>query len=109
MKKLILSLLALSLLVLVGCVPADSPKNNDVLALEGNTLSSSLQREASPDVSQTDQKRLASGNNEFALDLYQTLKEEKDNLVYSPLSISLPRSWLPSISSGYPAFQPGAG
>ena len=89
MKKLLLSLLALSLLALTACVPADSTGSNAVKALEGDTLYSDVQREASPEVSQADQEKLVDGNTQFALDLYQTLKDEGDNLVYSPLSISL--------------------
>lgn len=106
MKKLLLSLLSLSLLVLTACGPATptttvptsthphtapttTPGDNAVLALEGDTLYSDLQRSAPADISKADQNSLEDSNSEFALDLYQSLKEEEGNLFYSPLSISL--------------------
>lgn len=46
-------------------------------------------RETNPSVSETDLQTLADGNNTFALDLYQTLRNENGNLILSPFSISL--------------------
>jgi len=89
MKKLLISLFSLLLLVLTGCVPTDSDTNNAVAALEGDTLYSDLQRSTVSDISTADQESLVDGNNEFAFDLYQALKDEDGNLFYSPLSISV--------------------
>lgn len=55
----------------------------------GKTLQSDVQRDLSPQVGGEDVQTLAAGNNAFALDLYQALKGEGDNLIYSPYSISL--------------------
>lgn len=52
------------------------------------TLKSDKQRVLSPIVDQTDLTALVDGNNAFAFDAYQTLKDD-GNLFYSPYSISL--------------------
>lgn len=52
------------------------------------TLKSDKQRVLSPIVDQTDLTALVDGNNAFAFDAYQTLKDDGD-LFYSPYSISL--------------------
>jgi len=46
-------------------------------------------RETSPDVSDADTALLIEGNTAFAFELYRALREESDNLFYSPHSISL--------------------
>ncbi len=50
---------------------------------------SSRAREKNPGVGKTDLQTLVDGNNEFALDLYQSLRSRKENLILSPFSISL--------------------
>ena len=55
----------------------------------GQTIVSDEQRVTSPNVSESDTAMLSDGNNAFALDLYQTLREEDGNFFYSPYSISL--------------------
>ena len=67
----------------------------EVSGLEGQpsqsfeTARSTLSRNLSPDASPSDLQALAAGNNAFALDLYQALREEAGNLFLSPYSISL--------------------
>ena len=51
-------------------------------------VQSEKDRITSPDVNKTDLEALADGNNTFAFDLYQALKETNGNLFYSPYSIS---------------------
>jgi serpin B len=59
------------------------------LSANAQVVESDLPRNTSPSVNPRDMEALASGNQAFALDLYQTLLEEKDgNLFYSPYSIS---------------------
>jgi serpin B len=50
---------------------------------------SDLERVSSPQVEKTDLEQLVSGNSDFAFDLYQALRNEGDNLFFSPYSISL--------------------
>jgi serpin B len=50
---------------------------------------SDLDRDTSPQVGTSDLERLVDGNSDFTFDLYQALREEQDNLFYSPYSISL--------------------
>jgi len=52
-------------------------------------LKSDKERETSPNISETVSQALVNGNTEFALDLYQQLKQEDGNLFYSPYSLSL--------------------
>lgn len=76
MKKILVCLLVgVILLTFIGC---------------GQTplVQSSKEQNTSPDVNKTDMENLADANNTFALDLYQTLKENTGNLFYSPYSIS---------------------
>src|SRR3990172_5964501 len=48
-----------------------------------------VQRDTAPQVDPTDQSALASGNAAFAFDLYQQLRTQDGNLIYSPYSISV--------------------
>ena len=50
---------------------------------------SSLSRVTDPQVSAADGATLAAGNQAFAIDAYHKLTAEKDNLVFSPASISI--------------------
>ena len=47
------------------------------------------EREAAPQVSESDLQMLATGNSAFAFDLYQKLRGEEGNLFFSPYSISV--------------------
>ncbi len=49
----------------------------------------SVQRESDPDVTIDDLSVLAQGQNAFAFDLYQAIREADENLFYSPYSISV--------------------
>ncbi|MBN1813049.1 MAG: serpin family protein, partial [Anaerolineae bacterium] len=46
-------------------------------------------RAVAPDVPAADRAAVVAGNNRFALDLYQALRTDTDNTLYSPYSISL--------------------
>ncbi len=76
MKKVfILILVGVIVLNIIGCA-------------QTSLVQSSRDRITSPEVNKTDLENLSDGNNTFALDLYQALKDSKDNLFYSPYSIS---------------------
>ncbi len=72
-------LLIVMSLLFSACGPAPS----------ASLAQSSLPREMNPNVSQDNLSTLVDGNNAFALDLYQALRTQTGNLVYSPYSISL--------------------
>lgn len=55
----------------------------------GGIARSERQRITSPDVPPTGLQTLVDGNNAFALELYQSLRDSDENLFYSPFSISL--------------------
>ena len=55
----------------------------------GRTAESNRARERNPGVSDADITTLVDGNNAFALDVYQALRSQGDNLILSPFSISL--------------------
>ena len=70
------------LVVILGLTACAQP-------VSGEVIRSEKQRLTSPDVNEADLTALVDGNNAFAFDLYQALREEDDNLFYSPYSISL--------------------
>jgi serpin B len=72
--------MAMVLLLLAACGPA---------APVGEMARSGKQRETSPDVAGQDLAGLVDGNSAFAFDLYQILREERENVFYSPYSISV--------------------
>jgi len=77
-KTIIFILVGILLMSVLGC---SQPVSSDVIA-------SDKPRDTSPEVSQGTLDELATGNNEFAFDLYRVLAAEKGNLFYSPYSIS---------------------
>ncbi len=80
MKNILLS--AIMLVVVLGLVACAQP-------VTGVVIQSDKQRVTSPDVNEADLATLVDGNSSFAFDMYQALREEDDNLFYSPYSISL--------------------
>jgi serpin B len=80
MKKALISVLIV-LLVLPGIACTQ--------AAGGELLKSDKERITSPDVSTSEQALLVEGNNAFAFELYQALREQEGNLFYSPHSISV--------------------
>jgi len=82
-------LVVVVLLSLVGCGGAPSGGPGEARP-PGQSAHSDKERVTSPDVPASDLAELVGGNTAFAFDLYQVLKEGKDdNLFYSPHSISL--------------------
>lgn len=77
-KTIMLLMIPLLLLGLSGCSQTVS----------GQVLQSDKPRDTAPAVNETDLAELVDGNNAFAFDLYQVLKQEDANLFYSPYSIS---------------------
>ena len=77
-KTVLLLLISAMLLGLIGCSQVVS----------GQVLQSDKPRDTSPEVDKTDLAMLVDGNNAFAFNLYQTLRQKGANLFYSPYSIS---------------------
>ena len=71
-------------------VPAQETSKTTVLPTPTTTeeLRSDRGRDNSPPATRTDLRELVRGNNDFAFDLYRTLKDGEGNLFYSPFSIS---------------------
>ena len=76
------SIFVILLVVMLGLTACAQP-------VSGEVIRSEKQRLTSPDVNEVDLAALVDGNNAFAFDLYQALREEDDNLFCSPYSISL--------------------
>ncbi len=70
--------------------PAPDPvePKGETVSAGGGVLESPTDREMNPDVSIEDLLGFSQGNTDFALALYQALKDEGGNLFYSPYSIS---------------------
>jgi len=77
-KGISILLVAAILLGLFGCTRAVS----------GQVIQSDKPRNTSPAVDKADLVTLVEGNNLFAFDLYQTLRQNGTNLFFSPYSIS---------------------
>ena len=80
MKKIVPVLLAAAVLLvaLPSCQPA-----------YGQEVKSNARRVTVPEVSQVELATLVGGNNQFAFDLFQVLREGDGNLFYSPYSLSV--------------------
>ena len=76
----LLNIFLICAVLLTGCAQ---------LSVNAQVVKSDVPRNASPTVNPEDIEALATGNQAFALDLYQALVEKEDgNLFYSPYSIS---------------------
>jgi serpin B len=83
MKNLIWGLfITITLLALMGC--SNSGEQPPEISAQSNQ-----ERATSPNVAAADSVALVNGNSAFAFDLYHFLRQEEDNLFYSPYSISL--------------------
>ncbi len=82
MKKIFLCILMVT--ILFGSLACARSASSSV-----ELLQSSKPRITAPDVNKSDLTTQVSGNNDFAFDLYQSLREGDSNLFYSPYSISL--------------------
>jgi serpin B len=80
------SALLVSILVLVSCTPAAA---TPAPTANAGVLQSTLTRETNAQVPQTDIQTLSKDNRAFAVDLYQKLRAEDGNLIFSPYSVSL--------------------
>lgn len=78
MKK-ILFILLMFMMVLSACIP--TPK--------AGTSQSNLKREDNPQVDPAQLKALVDGNTQFAFDFYRQINTGDDNIIFSPISLSL--------------------
>ncbi|MDF1519917.1 MAG: serpin family protein [Brevefilum sp.] len=88
MNKRFSLLLLITILLTTGCTAVDlsdgeAPVNNN------NYAKSSLNREVDPDISLEKIQSLAQDNTRFALSFYGRIRDEKDNIIFSPISLSL--------------------
>jgi serpin B len=69
--------------------PIDTPAAQPTTVSSGvKVVASEVERVTNPNVADSDLEAWASGHNDFAFRLYQAIREEGDNLFYSPYSIS---------------------
>jgi serpin B len=104
--RIIHAVLVLGLLVASGCAgaptpaqvepspeapifPEPTPPQAPADLPEIKSVSSPKERLISPASSEQDLQELVAGNNRFAFDLYRSIREDGNNLFYSPYSISL--------------------
>jgi serpin B len=69
-----------------ACKPSG---DNPSPPVEVNMIKSSLARNLSPNLAAGDLDQLVEGNTAFALDFYRAVKEEQENFIFSPHSISV--------------------
>lgn len=80
-----------------GGVASTSPDADDP---RFNFAASDARRISSPNASESEIRELIEGNTEFALELYQALKDGDENLFYSPYSLSQALAMLFAGASG---------
>jgi serpin B len=79
MLRIIIVVVTLTAILFTGCIPQ----------VTGDEIKSDKSRITSPQVNPDNMAALATGNTEFAVDLYQYLKDTEGNIFYSPFSISM--------------------
>lgn len=95
MKKLIISVVLITTLLMTSCnametqSTAPTDETVDVTPVEGGLVKSDVALETSPQVNPDQLAGLAEGNIAFASDFYALLKEKDGNIIFSPFSISL--------------------
>ncbi len=86
MKKVLFTLILLSLLGIPACTIIDNDNSIDNIS---GFAKSNLARETSPQVDTTQLDTLSKDNTAFALSFYHQIRQGDDNLVFSPISLSL--------------------
>jgi len=86
MRKIFI--LAVVLLVAALAILSFSRKRTGTLAQLAQLVQSNKPRVSAPQVPKTDAEKLVADNNAFAFSLYQRLREDDSNLIFSPYSIS---------------------
>ena len=72
-----------------ACKINNSGEDSDInVVIKANLMKSTSERDTSPELEEGDLNKLVADNTTFALSLYQVLREEQGNLLFSPLSIS---------------------
>jgi serpin B len=66
-----------------------TPTQSDEVKAPGDLVRSDVERVMAPDVEESELNEQVTGNSAFAFDLYRAVREDKDNLFYSPHSITL--------------------
>jgi len=86
MRKILISLVFTSLLAISACnvIPNDSESE-----IEGGYIKSNLQREMSPQVDPSQIEALADANTDFALSFFDQIRQDDENIIFSPISLSL--------------------
>ncbi len=97
MKKIILSSLLLVMLIMAACagipeaindgIPTDHPEEAEMGEI--SFIRSELERETDPAISEEKIKTLADENSAFAFAFYDFLVTEHENIIFSPISISI--------------------
>ncbi len=89
MKRPRLFACAISVMLIASCLAGCDPSEDAFEIAPVDVAASSQERISSPDVLIGDLRELAAGNNAFAFDLYQAIRDGEENLFYSPYSISV--------------------
>jgi len=89
MKKILLSLMFLSLVMLAACQPGEDIIDNGSGEKSVDFVKSDLAREINPMVDDAQLQTLAQDNTAFALEFFNQLRDADGNIIFSPFSLSL--------------------
>ena len=88
MRYWLSSLVLLSILLSTSCAVMEEPPQEEEEDKESYTKSS-LEREIAPNISPEKIKILAQDNTAFALSFYNQIRQANDNIIFSPISLSV--------------------
>jgi len=86
MKKGLFIVILISLLIMPACNAVDS---GDISDVSTGYVKSNLERETSPQVDSAQLATLAEDNTAFALSFFDAIRQGDENIIFSPLSLSL--------------------
>lgn len=89
MKYLIILFTSLTLMLAAACQVVQEAPEPKELEEPRTYVSSGLQREMDPNVTQNQLEQLANDNSSFAMAFYELIREYDENLIFSPFSLSL--------------------
>jgi serpin B len=89
MKKIVLSLIFMSLVLLSACQPGEAIIDNGNGEKTVGFIKSELAREINPGVDEAQLQSLAQANTAFALEFFNQIRDTDGNIIFSPFSLSV--------------------
>ncbi len=82
------SLFVITIILLTACSHVEVPDTSEVIVASDKVLMSDITRNEIPEVLEKEQNNMIKDNGIFAFNLYQEIRNQKSNLLFSPYGIS---------------------